>query len=193
MKNWSVWHYLSLVIIILILIYIISPSVRKWVCGLGNKFKAKGDKCSNCDTSVSGVIVDSGECVPEVQVIYDKCIQDNISLKDGADCIGCGGNPDNPSTEDFSGNGVVVGGKCGAFPDAFAGKICVPASATVRPSALSYKRILISGQDYKYYKNDGNTITQGGSSPLDMEITKEDYTQAYIQTIKPCPNSQVKV
>lgn len=193
MKDWNFGHYLLLVVGILILIYIISPSARKWTCGAISKFKKEGDKCSNCDTKVSGVITSDGQCVPEVQVTYDNCIQNNTSAKDGSDCVGCGSNPNGSSKEDFSGKGVIVSGQCTALPDAFAGKICVPASATVTPTAISYKRILISGTDYTYYKNDGNVISQAQSTPLDTQITKDDYIHAFVQIMKPCPPSQVKV
>lgn len=193
MKNWSFGHYLLVVIGILILIYILSPSARKWTCNTINKFRKQDDKCSNCDTKASGIIVGNGQCIPADQVAYDKCIQDNASAKDGVDCIGCGSNPNAPSKDDFSGKGVIVSGKCTALPDAFAGKICVPESAAVKPTAISYKRILISGTDYTYYKNDGNVISQAQSTPLDTQITKDDYIQAFVQTMKPCPTGQVKV
>lgn len=193
MKNWNFGHYILIIIGILILIYILSPSARKWTCQAINKFKKEGNKCSNCDTKTSGVITSDGKCIPQDQVTYNKCIQDNGSSKDGMDCNGCGANPNSPSAEDFSGKGVIVSGQCTALPDAFAGKICVPASAKVKPTEISYKRILISGTDYTYYKNDGNVISQAQSTPLDTQITKEDYIQAFVQTIKACPTGQVKV
>lgn len=193
MKNLNLLNWLLLIIVIFILTYILSPSVRQWICGISHKLKKKGSKCVNCETNVAGVITDSGECIPEAQVIYDTCIQLNSAMKDGDDCVGCGQNIGGKTSDAFSGNGVIVDGKCMALPDAFAGKICVPSSATVNPSALSYKRILVSGTDYKYYKNDGNTVTQGGSSFADTEISKADYVAAFVQTIKACPTGQIKV
>lgn len=199
MKNWNWFHWTLVIIGLLILIYIFNPSVRQWICRMRNKFKKQGDKCSNCETSDSGVIVESGECVPEAQVTYDTCVKTNAALKDGADCTGCGSSPAGATPEDFSGKGVIISGKCNALPDAFAGKLCVPSSATVTPSALSYKRILMPGQvssedpSYQFFKNNGNTVSQNGSTLSDTEITKDDYVQAYVQTIKPCPSGQIKV
>lgn len=192
MKNFNFGHYLLLVIGILILIYVFSPSVRLWFCNLKNRFKTKGDKCSNCTTSVSGIITNSGECLPQAQVDYDKCVQDNSTLKDGSDCTGCGSNPNGSASESFSDKGVIVNGKCTALPDAFAGKICVPESAPVNASPLSYKRELISGNAYKYFKTPSNRVSQTQSAS-DTEILKEDYVQAFIQTITTCPAGQVKV
>lgn len=192
MKNWNWFNYLLLIIGILILTYILSPSARKWVCNVGNRFKKTGGKCSNCDTKAAGMITGSGQCTPLDQVAYNKCVQDNTSLKDGADCVGCGGNPDGSSTESFSGKGVAVGGKCTALPDAFAGKICVPESAPVNASPLSYKRESIGGDAYKYFRTPSNKVSQT-ESLTDTEISKDDYVQAYIQTITPCPVGQVKV
>lgn len=193
MKNWNFFNWLLLIIVIFILIYFLSPSVRQWICALSHKLKKKGSKCVNCNTNISGVIVASGECIPEDQVIYDTCIETNATMKDGSDCVGCGQNPGGRTADALSGSGVIVDGKCMALPDAFAGKICVPEGAPVNPSALSYKRILVSGIEYKYYKNNGNTVSQGGSSLADTEITRADYVAAFVQTIKACPTGQIKV
>lgn len=182
-----------LIIGILILIYILSPSARRLVCNSINNFKGEGSKCSNCDTKVAGIITTGGQCIPAVQVSYDACVQNNSSLEDGADCIGCGNNPDGESRDGYSAKGVVVSGECRALPDAFAGKICVPESARVNALPISYKRILIQGSEYKYYKNDGSVVSQSQMMPLDTEIAKSEYVQAFVQTITPCPDRQVKV
>lgn len=174
------------------MIFILSPSARKWLCRQRNKLKKQGDKCSNCETKVSGLITESGDCVPEPQIIYDQCIQNNSELKDGSDCIGCGINSSGALVDDFSGNGIIISGKCTALPDAFAGKICVPESAPVNPSPMSYKRELISGSAYKYFRTPSKTVKQS-QSITDIEISREDYIQAFIQTVKPCPTGQIKV
>lgn len=192
MKDWNFGDYLLLILGILILIYIFSPEARKFVCNSSNNIKSKGSKCSNCDTSVEGIIVEGGDCVPIDEAKYDKCVELNRSLKDGDDCVGCGSNPINTSESSYSGKGISVNGQCMPVPDAFAGKLCVPANASVQPSALSYKRILISGEEYKYYKNEGNIINQQATR-RDIEINKDEYIQAYVQTIKECPRGQIKV
>lgn len=192
MKNWNFWNYFLLVIFVLAIVYILSPSARFWVCNTWNKIKSPGDKCSNCNTYISGVISDSGECVPQEIVNYENCVKGNMALNDGMDCVGCGSDPKTQSPESFSGKGVIVDGKCMPLPDAFAGKICVPASATVRPSPLSYKRILVNTNDYTYFKNTGNVVSQQ-EGPLDEQISKDEYVRAYVQTIKSCPVGQVKV
>lgn len=192
MKNWNFWNYLFLVIGILILVYILSPSARKWFCNVGNKFKKSRAKCYNCDTKKAGIITASGQCTPLDQVAYDKCIGDNAAMKDGADCNGCGTNPSDPMVQGLSGKGVIVSGKCAALPDAFAGKICVPESAPVNAKPLSYKRESIGADSYKYFKTPSNKVSQT-ESLMDTEISKDDYVQAYLQTITPCPTGQVKV
>ena len=193
MKDWNFGHWLMLIIGILILTYILSPAARKFVCNSINKFKGEGAKCSDCDTKIAGIITAGGQCVPAVQVSYDSCIQNNSSLTDGADCTGCGSNPDDSQRGGYSGKGVIVGGTCRALPDAFAGKMCVPENAKVNALPISYKRILIQGLEYKYYKNDGSVVSQSQMMPLDTEIDKAEYVQAFVQTTATCPTGQVKV
>lgn len=191
MKNFFTWVFV--IIIIIALIFTLSPSARKWWCGIMNKkFKGVGDSCSNCDTGISGIITESGECIPQEIVTYEACVNQNSQLRDGQECVGCGSDPKVQTSESFSGKGVIVGGKCMPIPDAFAGQICVPASAVVRPSALSYKRILSGENTYRYFKNNGSIVSQREGS-LDEEISRDEYIQAYVQAIKPCPVGQVKV
>lgn len=191
MKNFLSWAFT--IIAIIALIFILSPSARKWWCGFMNKrFKGEGDNCTNCDTGIEGVTTESGECLPRDVVNYAMCVTQNAGLGDGQECVGCGSDPKVQTSEGFSGKGVIVEGKCTPIPDAFAGKICVPASATVKPAPLSYKRILINGGEYTYYKNNGNVVSQREGS-LDEQITRDEYIQAYVQTIKECPVGQVKL
>lgn len=192
MKDWNWFNYLLLIIGILIIIYIISPSARKWTCSTLNKLKKDGSKCSNCKTKANGIITGSGQCTPLDQVSYDKCVQGNASMKDGSDCNGCGSNPSNSSVQGLSGKGVIVSGKCSALPDAFSGRICVPENAPVNVRPLSYKKESVGSDAFKYFKTPSNRISQT-ESISDTEITKDEYVQAYIQTITTCPVGQVKV
>lgn len=191
MKNFLTWAFLT--ILIVFLIFTLSPSARKWWCGFMNKnFKDVGDQCSNCDTGIKGIITESGDCIPQEVISYEMCVSQNSELKDGQECSGCGADPKIKTAQGFSGKGVIVDGKCVAIPDAFAGKICVPASAPVNPAALSYKRILSGENTYRYFKNNGSVVSQREGT-LDEEITRDEYIQAYVQTIKTCPQGQVKV
>lgn len=192
MKNWGFWNYFLLVIVLILLAYVLSPNVRAWFCNTISKWKKSGSACVDCSTGISGIITSNGKCVPRDVVDYEACIGKNSSAPEGSDCDGCGPNPSDESSDKFSGKGIIVGGICTPLPDAFASKICVPASATVTPSALSYKRILVSDGQYQYFKNLGNKISQQVSL-MDTEISRDEYVQAYIQTIKPCPNGQIKV
>lgn len=191
MKNFLAWAFF--VIGIIFLVFSFSPSAKKWRCNfINNRFKGVGDDCSNCETGVDGVKTESGECLPRDVVNYATCVTQNAALNDGAECVGCGSDPKVQSGESFSGKGVTVEGKCMSLPDAFAGRICVPASASVKASPLSYKRVLLNGGEYAYYKNNGNVVSQREGA-LDEQITKDEYVQAYVQTIKSCPVGQVKV
>lgn len=190
MKNFFTWVFI--IIAMVAVVFISSPSVRKWWCGIMNKrFKSEGDNCSNCETGIEGVITKSGECIPRDIVNYEACTDQNSQLRDGQECVGCGSDPNIQTSEGFSGKGVIVSGACMPVPDAFAGKICVPSNAAVRPSALSYKRIL-SGETYRYFKNNGSVVSQREGS-LDEEITMDEYIHAYVQAVKPCPAGQIKV
>lgn len=220
MKNMKWYNWILLVIVIFILVLVFNEKARAnffyWWCNAKNKrHKIPNSPCTSCvppgsqTLSYKGIITASGDCIQDPAQIYGNCLANNASKSDGTECDNCvppaglTASESNSTVLDGYVNqykGVVVDGKCMPLPDAFAGKICTPNSASVTASELSYKRVLQTGTElegqnpiYKYYSSNTTTVNPAQASMLDTEITKEDYIQAYVQTIKLCPKGQVKV
>lgn len=215
MKDLKWYHWIIVAAAVFILILIFNEKARanfnNWLCNVKNKGKVKGDSCTNCVPpgskipNFAGIIDGNGNCVQDPIKLYQACLSDNASKPDGTECSNCvapaGVQDTSKSTIDgyvSQYKGVIVEGKCMPLPDAFSGKICVPNTASVTTSALSYKRVLQTGAEtdtisYKYFKTPSNTVRQSSQTLLDTEITKDDYIQAYVQTIRTCPEGQVKV